>query len=115
MRNFPVRHALVAGASALLISLLGAASAQAEPTPEPPKPIVLTLQFHGAAAEETQAVAEAAAKAVAAQHKKQFTDATKATCVDKSTDVKSNKVADDQYVAFAITTSTCTVPPPSQS
>ncbi|MEU0885718.1 hypothetical protein ABZ345_44650 [Lentzea sp. NPDC005914] len=113
MPKIPARHVFAAGASALFLSLVAVATAHAEPTPpEPPKPVELTLHFQGAADDETRSGAEAEAKAVAAQHEKQFTDATKATCVDKSTEVKSNKVADDRYVAFAVTTSVCTIPPP---
>ncbi|HCT75874.1 MAG TPA: hypothetical protein DGT23_04645 [Micromonosporaceae bacterium] len=114
MRNYTARGVVAAGVVALTISLFGATALGQSPPPEPPPSFEITLSFQGAAVDETKDAAEAAAVAKAAADKAAFEEQTGATCVDKSTEVHSQEVAEDQHLAFANTIALCTVPVPDR-
>lgn len=109
MRNY----AIAAGAASLLLATVFSATAYADTTPPTPAPVKVTLQFHGMAAGKTKAGAEMAATASAAANEKQFTDQSKATCMDSGTKVTSQMIATDEYLASAVITSDCTIPVPT--
>lgn len=114
MRTLHARRVLAAGAAALMVSMFGATATSVAAPVDPPQTIDVTLQFSGVAADMTQAGAETKAKEEAAKRQKEFTDATKATCTDKSTVVTSTEIADDQFLAHATTTTECQVPVPAE-